>query len=368
MQVAHHGVDGQHPALPARERDLAHEAVGGAVEQLLVLHEQALQVRPERPRDAHGGLQRDGARMSRADLDDDPAAVFSGLGDVCDHGVSAGPSAESRGVLAKFAAALRERFQLVFDHAVDGAGGEAPVGAALAGLDAREDFYPFVDGTDGVDGELAVLHRLHHVLAQHQVLHVGPGDQHALLLVQPPGAADVEEALDLLVDAADRLHLALLVDRAGDGQRLPDRRLRQGREQRVELRRGRAVAVHAAVGLLEDQRGGKRQRHLQSVAPGQEPPQDHHALGVQRAAELGLALDVGDAARAQAHARRDAARPAEGEGAELDHGEAVDLPDPAALGIDQHDVAADGLLGAVAQPVGALDLLLDGTRQRPPVP
>ena len=43
-------------ALRARQRDLAREAVGGAVEQLLVLDEQALELGPEGARDAHRRL------------------------------------------------------------------------------------------------------------------------------------------------------------------------------------------------------------------------------------------------------------------------------------------------------------------------
>src|SRR5262245_23504760 len=101
MQVAHHGVERERAALPARQRDLAHEAVGSAVEQLRILHEQTFQVRPERACDLHGGLHGDAARMARPDLDHDPPAVFSGLGDVSDHGASAGPSPPSRPALAK---------------------------------------------------------------------------------------------------------------------------------------------------------------------------------------------------------------------------------------------------------------------------
>ena len=43
------------------------------------------------------------------------------------------------------------------------------------------------------------------------------------------------------------------------------------------------------------------------------------------------------------------------------HRQAVDLADRRALGIDQHDAAVDGLLRPVAQAVGALDVLVDGT-------
>ena len=78
------------------------------------------------------------------------------------------------------------------------------------------------------------------------------------------------------------------------------------------------------------------------------------------AAELGLALDVDDAAGPQPHARGDPARPTEGKRPELQHREAVDLADLGAVGIDQHDAAVDGLLRPVAKTVGALDLLVDG--------
>ena len=48
------------------------------------------------------------------------------------------------------------------------------------------------------------------------MLDVRFGDQHALLAGQLLGPADVEETLDVLVDAADGLDLTVLVDRAGD--------------------------------------------------------------------------------------------------------------------------------------------------------
>ena len=45
-----------------------------------------------------------------------------------------------------------------------------------------------------------------------------------LLAGQPACLAQAEKALDLLVDPADRLHFAELVDRAGDGEALLERR------------------------------------------------------------------------------------------------------------------------------------------------
>jgi hypothetical protein len=53
----------------------------------------------------------------------------------------------------------------------------------------------------------------------HQTLRVGRRNQHSLAVVEPAHGAQVEEALDLLVDSADRLHLAVLADRAGDSGR-----------------------------------------------------------------------------------------------------------------------------------------------------
>src|SRR5689334_9392905 len=80
----------------------------------------------------------------------------------------------------------------------------------------------------------------------------------------PPGeagnAACVEKSLDLLVNATDCLDLAALIDRAGDRKALPDRRLCQSREQREQLGGGGAVAIHPAIGLLEDEAGVERQR------------------------------------------------------------------------------------------------------------
>src|SRR3546814_15029469 len=53
--------------------------------------------------------------------------------------------------------------------------------------------------------------------------------------------ADIEEPLDLLVDATDDLHVTVLVDRAGHREILADRHLGEGGEQGVELGAGRAV-------------------------------------------------------------------------------------------------------------------------------
>ena len=79
--------------------------------------------------------------------------------------------------------------------------------------------------------------------------------------VRPRAVAEVEEALDLLVDAADGLHLAGLVDRAGHRERLadgraarwpraarrarPTRRCRRPPRRRTARRRGSRPATAA---------------------------------------------------------------------------------------------------------------------------
>src|SRR5258705_2599694 len=187
------------------------------------------------------------------------------------------------------------------------------------------------------------------------MLDIGARDENALIAGEAAGFADIEEALDLLIDAADRLHLAQVVDRACHRKVLLEWRLRESRQKRVELGRGRAIAVDAAVGLLEDEGRRKRQRHVLGIAARYEAPKDHHALRVQWAAELDLALDVGDAALPHPYPRRDAARPAEGERAELQHGQRIDLADSGAGRIDHDDVSVDDLLRPVPHAVRALD-------------
>ena len=83
----------------------------------------------------------------------------------------------------------------------------------------------------------------HHVVTQHQLVHVGGRNQNALLAAQAARLADVEEAFDLFVDPADRPARAELVDRAGDRQALLDRRVGERREQGAQLGERGAVAL-----------------------------------------------------------------------------------------------------------------------------
>ena len=62
--------------------------------------------------------------------------------------------------------------------------------------------------------------------AQGQMLDVGLRNDHRLATRKTALGADIEEALDLLIDTTDRLDITKLVDRAGNGKGLVDRCLR----------------------------------------------------------------------------------------------------------------------------------------------
>ena len=143
------------------------------------------------------------------------------------------------------------------------------------------------------------------------MLDVAGRNDDALAAGEAGDPAAVEKPLDLLVDPADRLDLAALIDRAGHRERLLDRRLGQSRQQRKQLGGGGAVAVDPAIGLLEHQAGVQRQRPVPAEAAAEKSGEDQHALRMQRAAELDLALDIDDLAAAEPHLRRDAGRRAE---------------------------------------------------------
>ena len=157
------------------------------------------------------------------------------------------------------------------------------------------------------------------------------GDQHALAAVQPGRFADAEITLDLFVDPAHRQHFAVLIDRAGDGDALPERQTRQRREQRIKFGAGSRISFDAVVFLLEHDGCIERERRVMGEQRGQVVLQDEHALVVDRAGHLHLALDVEQAVLAGVGARRDAHRKAETVIAQIDLGQAVELADLLAM-------------------------------------
>src|SRR5882672_455805 len=131
------------------------------------------------------------------------------------------------------------------------------VGIALPGLDAGENFDAFRDPGNRQDLEFSGGDGADYVVPQHQVFNIFGRNHDALAPGKSLHAADVVETFDLLINSADRLDLAMLADRARNGNVLPDGQSRESRKQSVDLGRAGAIAVDAAVGLLEADAGGE---------------------------------------------------------------------------------------------------------------
>ena len=92
-------------------------------------------------------------------------------------------------------------------------------------------------------------------MAEHQIAHIGLGNQHPLLTGQAALHAHVEKAFDFLIHPTDRLDLTPLVDGASDGQVLPQRQVGHTGQNGIEFGRGGAITINAAIGLLKTQTG-----------------------------------------------------------------------------------------------------------------
>ena len=110
-----------------------------------------------------------------------------------------------------------------------------------------------------VNVKLALGGRLTHFGTQHRVADIAVRDNHTLLAAQATCPADVKKSLDLFIHPANRLNLAMLIDRSGERQRLVDRVVADGRQQCTQLAQSGAVPLHLAIRLLEDQAGRYRQ-------------------------------------------------------------------------------------------------------------
>src|SRR5271154_2174345 len=197
--------------------------------------------------------------------------------------------------LVELSEGYRHFMQAGVYFAEDGVGFVFSVGEALAGVASRENFDALFDGGDRVEMELAFGDRFDYFFAQHQVVHIFRGYQDPLISREAFHFADVVEAFDFLVHAADWLDISLLIYRAGDGQFLADGDARKRREQRVNFGGAGAIAVHAGIGLLEAETGGKRERFILREGPAHVTGNDVHAFIVEAAAEIRFALDIDDA-------------------------------------------------------------------------
>ncbi len=257
-------------------------------------------------------------------------------------------------LVAKATRRFGHRFQPVGNHAVNRAFRVMAFVVRLAGGDARENLDPFVHVVGGVNMEIASGHRVAHIVAQHQVLDVGLGDEHALVAGEAAHRTDIVKAFNLLVDAANGLHLAALVDRAGDGQPLADGRAGHGRKQRVNLGAAGAVPFHHAIALLKDKAGIEAERSLGAKAAGEEVGDDEHALRVQRAAQVHAPFHVNHVATAHVHRGRDAAGAAKHGVAQAQHRQPVNLAHLLAGRVHQNRLADNGFLHALAHAPGAV--------------
>ena len=124
----------------------------------------------------------------------------------------------------------------LFHPGVDGALREFPL-LPLAHAFPGENLHALVDAAHGPDVKLTGHHGLHHVFPQHEMPGVGRGDEDALFPREPTAGAYVEEPLDLLVDASDRLDFPPLVHRPCDSHGLLERDTGEGAEEGIELRR-----------------------------------------------------------------------------------------------------------------------------------
>src|SRR5947207_8656474 len=80
---------------------------------------------------------------------------------------------------------------------------------------------------------------------------------------------------------------------------------------------------------------------------------------MERPAELDLAFDIDNLAAAEPNLRGDAAGLAEGEGAQADHRQPVDLAHFLAVGFDADRLAADLFLEAPVDAVATAELRID---------
>ncbi len=88
--------------------------------------------------------------------------------------------------------------------------------------DTRQQFDSLFNRIDREDVEFTALDGMHHIEVEHQITLIRPRDQNTLAASQADCFTDLEKALDLLVGSSDRLHRAVLIDRSGNRQILPD--------------------------------------------------------------------------------------------------------------------------------------------------
>ena len=168
-------------------------------------------------------------------------------------------------------------------------------------------------------------------------------------------AAHVIKSLDLLIHAANGLNVAVLIHRSRDGELLPDGKIRERGKQRVNFSGAGAIAIHAGIGLLEANAGGKRKRLILRELLPQISRNNLHALVVESPAQIGFALHVDEANFSECDRRCDAAGFAKSVAADFEHAQAVHLADALAGGVNENQILVNHLLDFCFGQVVAID-------------
>ena len=170
---------------------------------------------------------------------------------------------------------------------------------------------------------------------EHEVPPVARRHQDALLSVQAQQLTAAEIAFDLLVDAAHRQDLAVLVDRARDRNALTNRHIGQTGQQGIKLRTRCRIAFNTAVLLLEHHRRIQGQGRDVREQGRQMAVQNQHAFVMDRPGQLDLAFDVEQAVFARIRACGHTHRKAKAVVPQVHHRQTIELGHALATHLDQ---------------------------------
>ena len=106
---------------------------------------------------------------------------------------------------------LGELDESAFNLLIDAMRGELPLLVTPASREPSQNFDSLIDRLDSINVKFLGRCRIDNFLAQHEVLEIRCRNQHAVLASQSLRLANIEEALDFLIHAADSLNLSVLI-------------------------------------------------------------------------------------------------------------------------------------------------------------
>ena len=127
----------------------------------------------------------------------------------------------------------------------------------FAGFNTGQNFYAVINIVNRVNMKFSFVNSIQDVFAQHQVLYVGTGDNHALVSGETAMTANIKESFNLFINAANGLDFTKLVNRTGNGNVLFNREICYCRKHTVIFGRRSTVSVNAAVRLFKNNRGAQ---------------------------------------------------------------------------------------------------------------